>query len=257
MTGFDMAIGSLATGPTDSHTLCQTLKIGTPRGAIVDVLLDLPAGNGPFPAIVLGPGGDYAMVRPALAQAARQLVARGIAVFRFNWAYYTQEAGHPSQDLALEVEDMAAVLSRARADPRIAGDKLFVGGKSLGSLVAWRLLQSNKDLRAAVMLTPICSSITEESSAPTPTGDARYPGAAAELRPLAFILGEQDPFCAVPLLYRFAAGTGSTSRVAVIAGDHSFEIPGLTASAATESTLRNTSLAGMFAADFIAGIAWR
>ena len=254
-----VAIGSLALGLIASNAFCESLKVETPRGAILDVILDLPEGSGPFPAIVLGPGGDYPMVQPALVQPARQLVERGVAVFRFNWAYYTKDpkAGRPSQDFVLEIEDMAAVLSRARSDPRIASDKLFIGGKSLGSLVAWKILQSNKDLKAAVFLTPICSSVAAGSSVPTPTGDVRYPGVASELRPLAFILGEQDPLCAVPLLYRFAAGTGSTSRVAVIAGDHAFEIPGLTGSAATESTLRNTSLAGMFAADFIAGIARR
>ena len=108
---------------------------------------------------------------------------------------------------------------------------------------------------AAVLLTPVCSRIAEGSSVPVPTGDVRYPGVAAETLPIAFILGDQDHLCAAPLLYRFAAGTGSTSRVAVIAGDHSFEIPGLTGSAAAEATLRNTRLAGMLAADFIAGIA--
>ena len=254
-----IAIGSVVLGLMGSNACGESLKVETPRGAVVDVILDTPEGKGPFPAVVLGPGGDYPMAQPAVAQTARQLVERGVAVFRFNWAYYTRDpqAGRPSKDFVLEVEDMTAVLNRARSDPRVAGDKLFIGGKSLGSLVAWNVFQSNKDLKAAVLLTPICSRVAEGSSAPVPTGDARYPGVASETRPLAFILGNQDHLCAAPLLYRFAAGTGSTSRVAVIAGDHSFEIPGLTGSAAAEAALRNTRLAGMLAADFIAGAARR
>ena len=254
-----IAIGSVVLGRMVSNACSESLKVETPRGAVVDVIVDTPEGKGPFPAIVLGPGGDYPMAQPAVAQPARQLVEHGIAVFRFNWAYYTNDpkAGRPSKDFMLEVEDMTAVLNRARSDPRVSADKLFIGVKSLGSLVAWNVFQSNKDLKAAVLLTPVCSRIAEGSSVPVPTGDVRYPGVAVETRPLAFILGDQDHLCAAPLLYRFAAGTGSTSRVAVIAGDHSFEIPGLTGSAAAEATLRNTRLAGMIAADFIAGAARR
>lgn len=249
-----LVLGLIA--PTAS---AESLKVETPRGAVLDVISDIPEGKGPFPAVVLGPGAAYPMALPALEQPARQLVERGIAVFRFNWAYYTKDprAGRPSKDLVLEVEDMAAVLSKARSDPRVAGDKLFVGGKSLGSIVAWQVLRSNKELKGALLLTPICSRVTDGSSAPTPTGDAGYPGVASEVRPLAFILGEQDPLCAAPLLYRFAAGSGSTSRVAVVAGDHTFQIPGLSGSAAAEATLRNARLAGVFAADFIAQAARR
>lgn len=241
------------------NSSAEPLKMETPRGAVLDVIADFPEGKGPFPAVVLGSGEAYPMALPALDQPARQLVERGVAVFRFNWAYYTKapQAGRPSKDLALEVEDMTAVLTKARSDPRIASDKLFVGGKSLGSIVAWKVLSSNKELKGALLLTPICSRVTEGSTSPTPTGDTLYPSVASETRPLAFILGEQDPLCAAPLLYRFVAGAGVTSRVAVVGGDHGFQIPGLTGPAAAEVTLRNARIAGIFAADFVAEAAKR
>jgi len=254
-----LAILALILGLVAQNASGESVKVETPRGAVLDVIADIPDGKGPFPAVVLGPGEAYPMALPALEQAARQLVERGVAVFRFNWAYYTKDsqAGRPSKDLVLELEDMTAVLSKARSDSRIAGDRLFVGGKSLGSIVAWRALQTSKELKGALLLTPICSRVAAGATAPTPTGDAVYPGVASETRPLAFILGEQDPLCAVPLLYRFVAGTGSTSRVAVVGGDHGFQIPGLTGAAATEATLRNARLAGVFAADFLAEAARR
>jgi dienelactone hydrolase len=254
-----VAIGVFVLGLIAQDAFGESLKVETPRGAVLDVIFDIPEGKGPLPAVVLGPGANYPMTLPALEQAARQLVERGVAVLRFNWAYYTKDpqAGRSSTGLVLEVEDMTAVLNKARSDPRIAADKLFVGGKSLGSVVAWRVLQLNKELKGALLLTPLCSRVMEGSSAPTPTGDTEYPNVASELRPLAFILGEQDPLCAAPLLYRFAAGTGSTSRVAVVGGDHGFQVPGLTGSVAAEVTLRNARLAGMFAADFIAEAARR
>lgn len=254
-----VVVSALVLGLIVQNASGESLKVETPRGVVLDVISDIPEGRGPFPAVVLGPGAAYPMALPALEQPARQLVERGVAVFRFNWAYYTNDpqTGRPSKDFVLEVEDMAAVLSKARSDPRIAADKLFVGGKSLGSIVAWKVLQSNKELKGALLLTPICSGVTDGSSAPAPTGDAGYPGVASEIRPLAFILGEQDPLCATPLLYRFAAGTGSRSRVAVVSGDHAFQIPGLAGSAAAEATLRNARLAGLFAADFVAEAARR
>jgi dienelactone hydrolase len=249
-----VAIAVFAMGMIVQNVFGESLKLETPRGVVLDVISDVPDGKGPFPAVILGPGANYPMALPALEQPARQLLERGVAVFRFNWAYYTKDpqTGRSSTDLVLEVEDMTAVLNKARSDPRIAADKLFVGGKSLGSVVAWRVLRLNKELKGALLLTPLCSRVPDGSTEPTPTGDARYPGAPSETRPLAFILGEQDPQCAAPLLYRFAASTGSASRVAVVAGDHSFEIPGLTGNAAVEATVRNARLAGLFAADFIA-----
>ena len=86
-----VAFGVFVLGLIVQNAFGESLKVETPRGAVLDVISDIPEGKGPFPAVVLGSGANYPMALPALEQLARQLVERGVAVFRFNWAYYTKD----------------------------------------------------------------------------------------------------------------------------------------------------------------------
>jgi predicted alpha/beta-hydrolase family hydrolase len=121
----------------------EALKLTTPRGAVLEVIAELPPGPGPFAAVVLAPGQGYHMNLPAIEQPAKRLLAQGVAVYRFNSAYFsrTSQSGSPSEDLSREIEDLATVIARVRSEPRIDQRKVSVGGKSLGSVVAWRLLR--------------------------------------------------------------------------------------------------------------------
>lgn len=235
----------------------ETFTVTTKRGATVAVNVEFPRGSGPFSAIVLAPGQGYHMALPALEQTAKSLVAHGVAVYRFNWAYFTAtpKPGSPSEDLANELQDLNAVLAMAEAEPRVASGKLSVGGKSLGSIVAWRALAGNKSLQAGLFLTAVCSRIPKGQSAPLFLADENYPGVAAETRPLLFISGDRDPLCALPVLYRFAANSGGPTRVSIVGGNHSFEAPTLTGDAASEAQTRNLNSVAQIAASFLAEIA--
>ncbi len=145
-----------------TYLLSAALFIAPPAGSqgLIDleVIAEFPAGPGPFPAMVLAPGQGYHMELPALSQVARALVASGVAVFRFNWSHWSQKPrGKPSDDLSTEVRDMQQVIAQARADSRVMSSSVSVGGKSLGSLVAWRALKADPSLTGAVLLTPVCS----------------------------------------------------------------------------------------------------
>lgn len=236
--------------------LADPLSIDTPRGARVQAIADFPAGPGPFPAVVLAPGQAYPMDMPALVQPARHLVDQGIAVYRFDWAYSTRTPrGGPAADLSLELEDLAAVVAAAQADPRVDRSKLAVGGKSLGSLVAWRAFSADKSLKSGLFLTPLCSRAAPGQPAPTAVAEQNYPGISAERRPLAFILGDHDPLCNPSVLYRFAANAAGPVRIAVTGGDHSFENRLLHGAAADRARARNIQAVALFAASFIADAA--
>ena len=144
-------------------TICfaEAMKLTTPRGASLEVIAEFPAGDGPFPVLVLAPGQGYHMGLPAMEATAKQMVAQGISVYRFNWAYFSNDAknGQPSKDYVAEIDDMTAVLTKARSDPRVAKDKIAIAGKSLGSLVAWQVLAKNKDIKSGLFLTPVCSEM--------------------------------------------------------------------------------------------------
>ena len=92
----------------------------TQRGTPLELIAEFPTGSGPVPAIVLAPGQGYRLAMPALKQTAKQLLAHGIAVYRFNWMYFTQDprAGKPSTDLSKELEDLHTVLGIVAALPQ-------------------------------------------------------------------------------------------------------------------------------------------
>ncbi len=232
--------------------LGETAHATTPRGAQVDVVADFPAGAGPFPAVVLAPGQGYHLALPALAQTAQQLVAQGITVYRFNWAYFSNnpKTGRPSDDLSNELEDLQSVLKLARAETRVAQDKVSVGGKSLGSLVAWKALSIDPSLRAGVFLTPVCSRTSDGQ--PKDFSDANYPGITAEVRPILFVAGDRDPLCTPRILYAFAAKSHGSAHVAIIGGDHGFENKTLVEPAAVDAARnRNINLLSHISASFI------
>ena len=224
----------------------NAVRIATPRGAIIDVLAEKPAGKGPFPAVVLASGSSYHMRLPILQRIAQELLARGIAVYRFDWAY--QVAGTPfaaqPKDRASEIEDMTTVLAIAQHDANIDRERIAVAGKSLGSIIAWQVLRTTPELRGALLLTPVCTR--------PEAGDItalNYPNAANETRPIAWILGNSDPACPSATLYRFIAATESPSRLNVLSGDHGFET---TAGAAHDT--HTVDLAATLSADFLADL---
>src|SRR5438132_903368 len=84
-----------------------------------------------FPILATGQG--YHMAAPLLVQTAQQFTARGIAVYRFNWAFYSKDPreGRPAPDFSTEFEDMTAVLDRVHGDTHIDRAKIIAAGKSI------------------------------------------------------------------------------------------------------------------------------
>jgi len=245
-----LALG-LVTSAVDLRA--EALTLTTPRGAVVEVIAELPPGPGPFPAVVLAPGQGYHMNLPAIEQPAKRLLSQGVAVYRFNWAYFsrTTKGGSPSQDLSSEIEDLATVIARARAEPRVDQRKVSVGGKSLGSVVAWRVLTNDKSLRSGLFLTPICSTLDKGVAQPVSVADENYPGIGTEQRRVSFIAGDRDPLCSPGVLYRFAASSPSPTRVAVVGGDHGFGNRVLEGALAEASLARNIEAVSVLVTNFI------
>lgn len=231
----------------------EELVVQGPDGVRLHAIVDLPHGEGRHPAMVLAPGQGYHMTLPALEATAKALTSQGIAVFRFNWAYFSSDPrGQPSPDLSKELRDLQAVLETARVHPRVSAQHLSVGGKSLGSVVAWRALAANKDLRSGLFLTPICSRLAKGETVPRSEAMVNYPGFDAEQRPTLWVSGDRDPLCSPTALYGFAATGAKAARVAVVGGDHSYEDKQLPQAAAEAARHRNLSAVSAVAAAFVA-----
>ncbi len=254
MKSFERIALALMCCVVSTSCFAQSIKLKTPRGAQLEVMVEFPAGDGPFPALVLAPGQGYHMGLPAMEATAKEMVAQRIAVYRFNWAYFSNDAksGQPAKDYVAEIEDMTTVLNKARSDPRIAKDKVAVAGKSLGSLVAWQVLAKNKDLKGGLFLTPVCSETQSGYAIPSSVAAGNYPGIGNEKRPLAFIAGEADPLCAAPVLYQYVAQAGGSTRVAIVGGNHGFANPKLTGALGDEALKSNVKMVALLSADFVA-----
>lgn len=230
----------------------EELSIPSAHGATVSVIAEIPDGPGPHPALVLAPGQGYHMRFPALEETAKVLVRSGVAVFRFDWAYFTAEPrGRPSKDLEKELQDMQAVISAARHHSKVDPHRVAVGGKSLGSVVAWRAFAADTRLRSALLLTPICSRIADGQSAARSEAEANYPGLSRQARPVLLISGDQDPLCATTVLLQFAAAGSTNTRVAIVGGDHGFESRSANPSVAEAERSRRLAAVAAVAASFV------
>ncbi len=119
-------------------------------------LLTLPKGDGPFPALVLvhgsGPNDRDETIGPnkPFRDLAWGLSSRGIAVLRFDKRTKTYGAkliADPKLLASLTVreetiDDSLAALALLRATPKIAKDKVFILGHSLGGMLVPRIALS-------------------------------------------------------------------------------------------------------------------
>jgi dienelactone hydrolase len=212
-----------------------SLSAASPRGARLEVMVNLPDGQGPFPALVLAPGNRYHMRQPILAESARAAAAAGVAMFRFDWAHRMQgHAGTASQDLDGEAQDMAAVLALATGHAQVDRGLVFVGGKSVRSVVAWRLFAQRPALRGAVLLTPLVSAAD---------GARHYPGLQRERRPVLMVAGDADPLCDLETVRRLRAGAARPVTLEVVAGNHELMEPGRSPGSAGTSSAPLTAAA--------------
>jgi predicted alpha/beta-hydrolase family hydrolase len=245
--------------------LCTSLLLGTANacaqatiikradGTDISAIVNLPPGVGKVPAVVLAPGQGYHMTLPAMESTALALAEQGFAVFRFNWTYFTSEPRRePSPDLSAELQELQAVVAAARAHGRVDGLSVSVGGKSLGSVVAWLAFTMDPKLQSALLLTPVCSRVHQGDAAPRPEAKENYPGFESERRPSLWISGDTDPLCASTVMYAFAANGAKNTRVAIVGGDHSYEIKASSASEADALRARNLRAVSALAAGFMA-----
>jgi dienelactone hydrolase len=215
------------------------------------VIAERPPGKGPFPAVVLGSGSGYHQRLPLLAETAKALLRSGVAVYRFDWAYFVRDPaqGKQSASRADEIEDMQAVITAARSAPWVDQRRLYVGGKSLGSIIAWRVLRADPSLAGALLLTPVCNKPTDASF----SIEKNYPDLLAEQRPVQWILGDRDPACEPRTLYRFLGAAPIAHRVSILSGNHSFEPGGAPEKTPSPSTKRQIKLATELSVEFVTG----
>jgi len=178
----------------------------------------IPSAMDKVACVVICSGQGYHKDRPLLLEFAREAEKMGIASLRFNWSYFT--AGeNPSADGSRELADIETVLQLVKNHPAIDSTRIYIAGKSMGSLFAYYAFQKHPELKGCILLTPLLSKAEE--------GNNYYPDLANETRPVAFILGDRDSgMCNLTELYKYLGNCSQNISVVALAGGHGIQIEG-------------------------------
>jgi uncharacterized protein len=169
--------------------------------------------------LILGPGAGAGQTSAFLVEFATGLAARGIDAVTFDFLYGEQGRRIPDPNDKLEA-CYRAVIAAARQQMMSSGDRLAIGGKSMGGRIASQVAAAGSaDLAGLVFLGyPL-----------------HPPGRADRLRaahlpdikvPMLFVQGARDAFGTPEELRPIMSRLDPSPDLYVVAdGDHSFKVP--------------------------------
>ncbi len=195
----------------------STLRIQTPRGQPIELNIYNP---GMAKGVLFGPGQGCNPRRDMYDRFGSEAVKNGFTMVKLTWAYCVKGGPYagPSEDLADEREDFTTALTYMKENLAIAPENTIIGGKSLGTYVAFDKFMSAPELPALILLTPICTVNGKNTFAEF------YPGLEKQTRPVYMAIGMNDQLCQVSHFHEYVAGHAKYFRPLIIAGDHGFRL---------------------------------
>ncbi len=166
------------------------------RDSVTALLYAPPKRDRKGTTLILGHGAGANQLHPFMQIFAKGLAARGLDVLTFNFVYMDQGRRVPDPKAKLEA-CYSAVITAARKHPKLKGNAIVIGGKSMGGRIASQV--------AAAMQ----SNATPEESMPTIAGlvflgyPLHPPGNPEKVRdahldqiksPMLFVQGSRDAF---------------------------------------------------------------
>lgn len=172
--------------------------------------------------LVLAHGAGAGHDHPFMVSTATGLAARGIDVVTFNFPYMQQRRRVPDKAPVLE-ETFRSVVHAVRLHKAFAGDRVFIGGKSMGGRIATHLAAAGVDELAGVIALgyPL-----HPPAKPEQLRISHLPSIAA---PVLIVQGERDTFGTPAELMPIIETMRASVTLHVIAGgDHSLGVRGRT-----------------------------
>ena len=198
----------------------QELKIKVNEGESVSARLFPPAkAQRRHVTIILGHGAGADQLSGFMRMAATGLAGRGFDVMTFNFLYKEQRRSVPDPKARLESCYRAAI-DAALQHKKLRGNKLIIGGKSMGGRIASQVAaEDSHGIDGLVFLGyPL-----HPPGRPDKLRDEHLPKIK---KPMLFVQGSRDAFGtedeirAIIKQHRLPA-----TLAAVAAGDHSFKVP--------------------------------
>ena len=174
------------------------------------------AGEGLGATLLLGHGAGADQASDFMMSFARGLAARGVEVVTFNFLY--TERGRKAPDRQERLEACYRAVAEA-VRKKLNGNRLFIGGKSMGGRIASQVAAGIEDLTGLVFLGyPL--------HPPGKPDQLRAAHLATLHKPMLFVQGERDPFGTPaelrPVLRKLKP---AAELYAIEGGDHSFAVP--------------------------------
>ncbi len=222
-------------------TLAMTLYAGNTQ-----YNLDLPKKvKGKVPVIIVCPGAGYHKDLSLFTEIRDEALKNNVACLRFNWKYYT-EGRKPSEGYKEELDTIEEMIKMVKDNPAIDTKKIYLAGKSLGSVLAYQTLLKTKepvlqdppslfrhDIKGLILLTPIFPDKA--------TAEKLHPNLAQLTIDTFVIVGANDPEnCDVKLLISMLADVKKNVELYVTGGDHGFNLEPW--KEGVESEINNTNI---------------
>jgi predicted esterase len=207
----------------NSYSFDSQIDLKTSRGALIK--LDI-YNSGFSSVLIIGPG-QGCNLRPDLyGSIAEEAKVNGFTVINLHWAYCVADPknGQPADDLSDVTEDFLSALEYARKELKFTDDKIFIGGKSLGSLVSAPIFQSQKQISGLVLLTPVCTEIDPNTKIHKNIFSEYYPELDLETRPVLLAQGNEDQKCDNNYFQDYLKEKRNNFIPLVVKGGHSLTI---------------------------------
>lgn len=158
------------------------------------------------------------MRHPFLERIAQALAARGVATWRYEFAYMRNKQRRPDPPAVAEARVREAVLEATRAAP---GLPLLAGGKSFGGRMTSQA-QAKEPLPGVRGLVFLGFPLHP----PGRPGTARAEHLSEVRVPMLLLQGTRDEFAGLDLLRPVVTGLGDRATLHLVDGaDHSFKVP--------------------------------
>lgn len=168
--------------------------------------------------IILGHGAGANQLSPFMKLFATSLAERGFDAVTFNFIYKELGRGAPDPKAKLE-RCYLAVIDALVANKKLKGNRLVIGGKSMGGRIASQVAAQREAVSALIFLGyPLHPPGNPEKSR-----DEHLPEVKA---PMLFVQGARDPFGSPEELRAVIKKHHLNATLHLIeGGDHSFKVP--------------------------------
>jgi uncharacterized protein len=169
--------------------------------------------------LILGHGAGADQRSAFMVSFATALAARGLDIVTFNFLYTERRRRLPDSNDRLEA-CYRAVIDAMRRHVQLAGNRLAIGGKSMGGRIASQVAAGGAGALAGLVLLgyPL-----HPPGKPDRPRSKHLPEIAA---PMLFVQGERDSFGTPDELRPILRGLRSPAELYVVeGGDHSFKVP--------------------------------